>query len=91
MLDNYHVVERHIAMIKKYLPWGFYRTLPKFKQGELKGFPRGRVRLRPRLRRWIGLWKLRLRLSAIGELSATTGTRLWRWQSEGAGRWGLRE
>jgi hypothetical protein len=40
MLDNYHVVERHIAMIKKYLPWGFYRTLPKFKQGDLKGFPR---------------------------------------------------
>jgi cyclic beta-1,2-glucan synthetase len=40
MLDNYHVVERHIAMIKKYLPWGFYRTLPKFKQGNLKGFPR---------------------------------------------------
>lgn len=40
MLDNYHVVERHIAMIKKYLPWGFYRTLPKFKEGDLKGFPR---------------------------------------------------
>ena len=40
MLDNYHVVERHIAAIKKYLPWGFYRTLPKFTEGELKGFPR---------------------------------------------------
>ena len=40
MLDNYHVVERHIAAIKKYLPWGFYRTLPKFKVGELEGFPR---------------------------------------------------
>ena len=40
MLDNYHVVERHIAAIKKYLPWGFYKTLPIFKSGELKGFPR---------------------------------------------------
>jgi cyclic beta-1,2-glucan synthetase len=40
MLDNYHVVERHIAAIKKYLPWGFYRTLPKFKNGDLQGFPR---------------------------------------------------
>jgi len=40
MLDNYHVVERHIAAIKKYLPWGFYRTLPKFKSGDFEGFPR---------------------------------------------------
>jgi cyclic beta-1,2-glucan synthetase len=40
LLDNYHVVERHAAAIKKYLPWSFYRTLPKFTQGEFKGFPR---------------------------------------------------
>ncbi len=40
MLDNYHVVERHVAAIKKYLPWGFYKTLPIFKNGELQGFPR---------------------------------------------------
>jgi cellobiose phosphorylase len=40
MLDNYHVVERHIVAIKKYLPWGFYKTLPIFKSGELQGFPR---------------------------------------------------
>jgi cyclic beta-1,2-glucan synthetase len=40
LLDNYHIVERHAAAIKKYLPWSFYRTLPKFVAGDLKGFPR---------------------------------------------------
>lgn len=40
LLDNYHVVERHAAAIKKYLPWGFYRTLPMLTQGDLRGFPR---------------------------------------------------
>lgn len=40
LLDNYHVVERHAAAIKKYLPWGFYRTLPMLTGGELRGFPR---------------------------------------------------
>ncbi len=40
LLDNYHVVERHAAAIKKYLPPGFYRTLPQFLEGPLEGFPR---------------------------------------------------
>ena len=40
LLDNYHVVERHAAQIKKYLPQGFYRTLPKILDGELRGLPR---------------------------------------------------
>jgi hypothetical protein len=40
LLDNYHVVERHAAAIKKYLPWGFYKTLPMVRQGDFKGFPR---------------------------------------------------
>ncbi len=40
LLDNYHIVERHAAAIKKYLPRGFYRTLPQFREGPLKGFPR---------------------------------------------------
>lgn len=40
LLDNYHVVERHAAAIKKYLPPGFYRTLPQFRDGPFKGFPR---------------------------------------------------
>ncbi len=40
LLDNYHVVERHAAAIKKYLPPGFYRTLPQFREGPFEGFPR---------------------------------------------------
>jgi cyclic beta-1,2-glucan synthetase len=40
LLDNYHLVERHAAQIKKYLPRGFYRTLPKIERGELRGLPR---------------------------------------------------
>ncbi len=40
LLDNYHVVERHAAQIKKYLPRSFYRTLPKLTRGELRGLPR---------------------------------------------------
>ena len=40
LLDNYHVVERHAAQIKKYLPQGFYRTLPKILSGEMRGLPR---------------------------------------------------
>jgi cyclic beta-1,2-glucan synthetase len=40
LLDNYHVVERHAVAIKKYLPPGYYKTLPRFKSGELRGFPR---------------------------------------------------
>jgi len=40
LLDNYHLVERHAAQIKKYLPRSFYRILPKLSQGELRGVPR---------------------------------------------------
>jgi len=40
LLDNYHVVERHALAIKKYLPRGYYRTLPKFLNGEMRGLPR---------------------------------------------------
>jgi len=40
LLDNYHLVERHAAQIKKYLPRSFYRILPKLTRGELKGVPR---------------------------------------------------
>ncbi len=40
LLDNYHLVERHAAQIKKYLPRGFYRILPKIQRGELRGLPR---------------------------------------------------
>ncbi len=40
LLDNYHLVERHAAQIKKYLPRGFYRILPKINRGDLRGLPR---------------------------------------------------
>jgi cyclic beta-1,2-glucan synthetase len=40
LLDNYHLVERHAAQIKKYLPRSFYRILPKIISGELRGLPR---------------------------------------------------
>lgn len=40
LLDNYHLVERHAAQIKKYLPRGFYRILPKIERGTLHGLPR---------------------------------------------------
>ena len=40
LLDNYHVVERHAAQIKKYLPRGFFKTLPQLTQGQLRGLPR---------------------------------------------------
>ncbi len=40
LLDNYHLVERHAAQIKRYLPRGFYRILPKLLRGESRGVPR---------------------------------------------------
>jgi cyclic beta-1,2-glucan synthetase len=40
LLDNYHLVERHAAQIKKYLPQSFYRILPKLTRGDLRGLPR---------------------------------------------------
>jgi cyclic beta-1,2-glucan synthetase len=40
LLDNYHLVERHAAQIKKYLPRSFYRILPKLTRGEMRGLPR---------------------------------------------------
>ncbi len=44
LLDNYHLVERHAAQIKKYLPRSFYRILPKLNTQidnvELVGMPR---------------------------------------------------
>ena len=40
LLDNYHVVERHAAQIKKYLPRGFFKTLPQLTLSQLRGLPR---------------------------------------------------
>jgi len=40
LLDNYHVVEKHVRDIRKHLPKGYYKSLPKLSEGKLAGFPR---------------------------------------------------
>jgi cyclic beta-1,2-glucan synthetase len=40
LLDNYYVVAEHISAIRRDLPAGFYRQLPKLANGHLRGFPR---------------------------------------------------
>ncbi len=40
LLDNYHVVEEQIRQIRKDLPPGFYRQLPKLATGPFEGYPR---------------------------------------------------
>ncbi len=39
-VDNYHVVERQLQLIRDDLPSGYYRQLPKLAAGELAGLPR---------------------------------------------------
>ena len=40
LVDNYHLVERHIREIHSDLPTGFYRQLPKLTEGPFTGYPR---------------------------------------------------
>ena len=40
LLDNFHIVDEQIREIKKDLPPGYYRMLPKLADGPLAGFPR---------------------------------------------------
>ncbi len=40
LVDNYHLVERHIREIRSDLPRGYYRQLPKLMEGPFAGFPR---------------------------------------------------
>ena len=39
-VDNYHVVERQLQLIRDDLPAAYYRQLPKLASGPLNGFPR---------------------------------------------------
>ena len=39
-IDNYHVVERQLQLIRDDLPSSYYRQLPKLASGPLAGFPR---------------------------------------------------
>jgi cyclic beta-1,2-glucan synthetase len=40
LVDNYYIVDEHIRMIRRDLPAGFYRELPKLATGPLRGYPR---------------------------------------------------
>lgn len=40
LVDNYHLIERHILEISKDMPPGFYRQLPKLAAGPFSGYPR---------------------------------------------------
>lgn len=40
LLDNFHIVEQHVAEVRKYFPQGYDKTLPKLKNRELGGYPR---------------------------------------------------
>ena len=40
LLDNYHVIDEQVREIRRDLPSGYYKALPKISVGEWKGFPR---------------------------------------------------
>ncbi|MGL6043053.1 MAG: glycosyl transferase, partial [Sandaracinobacteroides sp.] len=40
LLDNFHIVDEQLRLIRNDLPPGFYRRLPKLADGPLEGFPR---------------------------------------------------
>ena len=40
LVDNYHLVERQIRALRRDLPAGYYRQLPKLASGPLAGYPR---------------------------------------------------
>src|SRR4029078_95023 len=40
LLDNYHLVEQHGREVRTDLPPGYYRQLPKLRDGPLAGYPR---------------------------------------------------
>ena len=40
LMDNFHIVDAHIRAIRRDLPPGYYRQLPKLAGGPLRGYPR---------------------------------------------------
>ena len=40
LLDNYHVIDEQVREIRRDLPSGYYKALPKITHGEWKGYPR---------------------------------------------------
>src|SRR6185503_13513643 len=40
LVDNFHIIEEQLREIRRDLPKGYYRELPKLDRGELEGYPR---------------------------------------------------
>ena len=40
LVDNYYIVDEHIRAVRRDLPVGFYKQLPKLSNGPLRGYPR---------------------------------------------------
>jgi cyclic beta-1,2-glucan synthetase len=40
LLDNYHVIQEHVAEVREALPREYYRELPELLSGTLSGYPR---------------------------------------------------
>ena len=40
LVDNYYIVDEHIHAVRRDLPLGFYKQLPKLSSGPLRGYPR---------------------------------------------------
>ena len=40
LVDNFHIIEEQLREIRRDLPKGYYRELPKLDKGELAGYPR---------------------------------------------------
>ncbi len=40
LVDNYYMVDEHIRAVRRDLPSGFYKQLPKLSHGPLRGYPR---------------------------------------------------
>ncbi|HSO75400.1 MAG TPA: hypothetical protein VLU47_11240, partial [Blastocatellia bacterium] len=40
LVDNFHIVEEQLREIRRDLPRGYYKELPKLESGELAGYPR---------------------------------------------------
>ena len=40
LVDNFYIVDEHLRAVRRDLPSGFYRELPKLSNGPLRGYPR---------------------------------------------------
>jgi cyclic beta-1,2-glucan synthetase len=40
LVDNYYIVDEHIRAVRRDLPPGYYKQLPKLSNGPLRGYPR---------------------------------------------------